>query len=170
MRNWMLLLLAASACQPAESAVREDAVKVSEVTVSDAERQRMEDSTKAWIAKVDKHQEAKDSAGLMDTYLPGPRIVAAANGQLFTVRDSSAAGISRFYQAVRAVTQDVGEPYIDVVAPGVAALTYPYTYTATSKKGKTWTVHGVYSAVLAERDGRLRIIQEHYSEPPEPAK
>jgi hypothetical protein len=167
----MLLLLGVTACQPAESAAREDAVKVSELTVTDTERQRMEDSAKAWITMVHRYVEARDSAGLMNTLLPGARIVSAGDGDVFTVRDSAAAGLSNFTQAVTTVSIKEGEPQIDVVAAGVVAVTYPFDLTPTSKKtGKAWTSHGVYSAVLVERDGRLWVVQEHQSNRPSSTK
>jgi hypothetical protein len=132
MRNWMLLLLGVTACQPAESAEREDAVKVSEVTVTDAERQRMEDSAKAWITLVNGYVEARDSVGMMGTYPPGTRAVSAGSGELVTTKDSVASGFSSFFRSVTAASIKEGESQIDVVAPGVVALTYLFDLTAGS--------------------------------------
>jgi hypothetical protein len=173
MRNWSLLLLGVAACQPAESAVLEDAVKVSNVTVSDAERQRMVDSTKAWIERVHHYAETLDSAGMANTYLQDRiQIVSAGDGDLWTSRDSVAASFARFSEGVRqheaTVKLEAGEPLIDVVAPGVVAVTYPAAITATNKKGQSSkTSHAVYSAVLVEREGHLWIVQEHQSNRPE---
>jgi ketosteroid isomerase-like protein len=127
-------------------------------TVSDVERRRIEDSTKAWIAMTFRQSEQADSAGLMDSYVPSGPVASAYNGELITSRDSleqSYAGLKEV-TGTKATYHDVK---IDVLAPGVAAATMLVRHEGVYK-GKKFIKRGVYTVVLAEREGRLRLIQE----------
>jgi len=127
-------------------------------TVSDVERRRMEDSTNTWIAMTFRQSEQADSAGMMDSYLPSEPVVSAYDGELITSRDS----LEQSYAGLKEVTgrkASYHDVKIDVLAPGVAVATMLYRYEGTNK-GKKFIKRGVYSVVLAERDGRLRLIQE----------
>ena len=53
----------------------------------------------------------------------------------------------------------------EFVPRGSAILTCP-----EEKAIRSFNNSGVYSAVLAERDGKLRIVQEHQSTLPTPKK
>jgi hypothetical protein len=176
MRNVTLLLLGVAAWQPgagegrsADSAVREDAredaVDVSEVTVTDAERRRMEDSVQTWVKMTADLWVQGDSAGLMDTYLPGDSVVVASEGEMIRTRDLAA-----MFAAGLGATSERKNTYqihkIDVLAPGVAAVALSFQYQGKAADKQPFNPHGVHTAVLAERDGRLRIIQEHQSRPP----
>jgi hypothetical protein len=81
MRNVKLLLLGVAACRPAASARLDKAADDTPAVLTDAERQRMEDSAKAWLAITERQWEEGDSAGLMGTYLPSGPIVSAFDGQ-----------------------------------------------------------------------------------------
>jgi hypothetical protein len=170
MRNWMLLLLAVPACQAAESAVRKDAVKVSEVTVSDPERRRMEDSVVSFIARAFHDWEQGDSARLMATYMPGDgALVSAGDGLLYTSRDSVAAFLIGL-DKITGKDAEFEKPLIDVLAPGIAAATYRIKFEGVNPDKKKFAREGVYSMVVVEREGGLHIVQEHQSLVPERTK
>jgi hypothetical protein len=170
MRNVMLLVLGLAACRPAASAVRENAVDVSEVTVTDAERRRMEDSVATWIARAFHDWEQGDSARLMATYMPGDDpIVSAGDGQLYRSRDSMAAFLSDL-DKITGKKAEFEKPIIDVLAPGIAAATYRIKFQGVNPDKKKFAREGVYSVVVAEREGGLHIVQEHQSLIPEKTK
>ena len=128
----------------------------------------MEDSVKAWLTMVDDRWEHGDSAALLDTYLPTGSLVSATDGQIMTSRDSAAQFLTGLSQMTDAKAT-YGDAKIGVLAPGVAAVTVPYDFQGKNQ-GKQFEFRGVYSAVLAERDGRLRIVQEHQSNVRQPTK
>ena len=173
MRNWFVLVLGMVACnKPASSPARDDATRATteaSATVTDAERQRMEQAVTAWIKTTMDQWEQGDSAALMGTYAPTGPLVSAGNGELITARDSVAnmlAGLSQTSDR-KASYQS---PKIDVLAPGIAAVTLTYRFEGKTPDKKAFSNGGAYSAVLAERDGKLQIVQEHQSMLPAPKK
>jgi uncharacterized protein (TIGR02246 family) len=168
MRNWMLLLLGAAACGKA-SAVPANVKEAKQALVTDAERERMEDSTKAWVQMCATKWEQGDSATLMGVYPTTGPLVSVSNGELYTSRDS----IAHFLTGVTRLTDRKAGfqiHHIDVPAPGVAAVVLSYRYESTNPEKKHLVDRGVYTAVLVERDGHLQLIQEHQSASPDSKK
>ena len=88
-------------------------------------------------------------------------LVSATDGELYTSRDS----VAQFYAGLKptdARKATYQTPLVDVLAPGVAAVTVAFRASGISQ-GQKFDHRGVYSAVLIERDGHLRIVQEHES-------
>jgi hypothetical protein len=174
MRSWLILVLAVAACdKPGSSAVRDGSDTASPATataaVTDAERQRMEQAVNAWIKTTMTQWEQGDSAGMMSTYPASGPLVSAGNGELITSRDSVANMLAGLSQTSNRKTS-YQNPKIDVLAPGVAAVTLAFRFEGKTPDKKPFNNAGVYSAVLAERDGKLQIVQEHQSVPPAPKK
>jgi hypothetical protein len=126
----------------------------------------MVDSVLAFLERQLRLFARGDTAASMAEYWSGP-VVTVDNGRLITSRDSLGAAYRSFYGTTRSREAAFSSPRIDVVAPGVAALTSNLVLHWTGMEGKPTELRGVYSAVLAVREGRVRIIQEHeFSEPP----
>lgn len=164
---WLLLLVGCG--RPAVPDPASDTSNARPAAITDAQRQATEDSVEAWLTTAEKLLEQGDSAGIMAMYVATGVLVSAGDGKLMTTRDSVASMYAGLGQVKGAkVTMD--DPKIDVLAPGVAAVTVPFGFEGTNQ-GQAFDNRSVYSAVLAERDGRMRIIQEHSSTaPPSPKK
>jgi hypothetical protein len=161
------LLLGCGGSSPPRSAESRHAV-VTSTSMTDAEQQSTMDSARAWIAPSYHQWEQGDSAGLMASYPSAGPLVTANDGNLVTSRDSVAGFFAGLGQTTgRRATYD--DAKINVLAPGVAAVTTTYRLRG-ARQGKKFDMHGVYSAVLAERDARIRLIQEHQSSVQEPSK
>jgi hypothetical protein len=174
MRSWVILALAVAACdKPGSSAVRDGtdttSAAAASVAVTDAERQRMEQAVNDWIKLTMSQWEQGDSAALMGTYPSSGPLVSAGNGELTTSRDSVAGMLAGLSQTSDRKTS-YQNPKIDVLAPGVAAVTLAFRFEGKQPDKKPFNNAGVYSAVLAERDGKLQIVQEHQSMLPAPKK
>jgi len=163
MRNWMLLVLGVTACGKA-SAVPADVKETKEVVVTDAERQRMVESVTAWVKWNAEAWERGDIAALMETYLPGDSLVSMTQGKLYAARNS----VEHMLDGISTDSDRHTEWQIykiDVLAPDVAALALSFSYQGKHADKKPFDTRGVYTAVLAEKGGHLRIVQEHQSMP-----
>lgn len=137
-------------------------------SMSGAQRQATEDSARAWLAMVHDQMEHGDSAALMASYPPSGPLVSAGDGKLVTNRDSVASMLAGLSQ-VKGAKVTFDDPKVEVLAPGVAAVAVPSRFQGTNQ-GQAFDNYSVYTAVLAERDGRMRVIQEHQSTAPKPKK
>jgi ketosteroid isomerase-like protein len=127
----------------------------------------MLDSVRAFLDRERVMIAKGDTVAAMADYLPSGPLVSASGGKLATSRDSVIAGLRSFYQTTKSRELTIRSTKIDVLAPDVAALTADFVLSSKDSAGKSNEVRGVYSAVLATRDGRLRIIQENQSNAPQ---
>jgi hypothetical protein len=131
------------------------------LNMTNAQRQATEDSAKAFLSLAHELLERGDSAALMQMYPPTGPLVSAGDGQIMTNRDSVGKSYGELSQ-VKDAKVTFGDAKIDVLAPGVAAVTMPYQFEGTNQ-GKKFNNRAVYSAVLAPIAGRMRSIQDHIS-------
>lgn len=158
----VLLALVSGCSRPSTpAATRSNPTETPTASMTDAQRQATEDSAKAWLTLGQVQFERGDSAGMMGTYLADGPLVSAWDGKLVTSRDSVAQMLAGLSQVAEAKAT-FGDTKIDVLAPGVAAVTATYRFQGANQ-GQKFDNRGVYSAVLAERDGRMRVVQEHNS-------
>jgi hypothetical protein len=59
------------------------------------------------------------------------------------------------------------DPKIEVLGPDAAAIATPFVLTATNSAGKQVEMRGAWSGVLAIREGRVQVLQEHQSNLPQ---
>jgi ketosteroid isomerase-like protein len=170
MRTALLLCaVLVTACGDREVAARSTPDSATPVeTLTDAQRQVTEDSVRAWMKYIADRFEHADSAALMGIYRPTGPVVSVQKGKLVTSRDSAAKSMSGLTQLTD-LDASFGEPTIDVVAPGVAALAVHSNF-AGKEKGRPFNNPGMLTVVLALQDGRMRVIQEHFTETPESKK
>lgn len=128
---------------------------------------QMEDSARAYLERVRRTFWARDSAAYVAVYLPTGPIVSLSGGELITSRDSVAAGVGGFFRRATAMNITFPDPKIDVLGPDAAAIATPFVLTATDSAGKQVEMRGAWSGVLAIRDGRVRVLQEHQSNLPQ---
>jgi len=164
MRSWMLLLLGLTACgKSAATVAGEEANKSTTLAaVTDAERRRMEAAVDEWAQWCAERWEQGDSAALMTTYPASGPLMSVTDGRLDTTRASVARYLSGLDKIEdRKVSFEIQR--IDVLAPGLAAVTLRYRYQGNRTGTGPSDDRGLYTAVLAERGGHLEIVQEHQS-------
>ncbi len=107
---------------------------------------------------------------LMALYAPTGPIVSASGGRITTSRDSLRAGIEAFWTNVGRNMRDAHVEWtamhIDVLAPGVAAMTATYRIPHKQPNGLPHVIGGAWTAVFVLRAGRWVIVQEHLSDNP----
>ncbi len=94
---------------------------------------------------------AQDSAVIVD------------NGLSYTPQTYVPAG-EAVYKAISALQSKPSSFHIEVLGADAAAVTVPFTWTITSKTGKSVSGDGVWSGVLQRRNGSWAIISSHESE------
>jgi hypothetical protein len=133
-------------------------------TLSEAQRVEMTDSVNALLQRGKATFEHPDtSLDPMTDFMSTGDVAFAMDGQLILSRDS-----------VRAMMEEPGPPNstldyldkkIDVLAPALAAVTV--RLIGRQDQGNMVAERGgVWSGVMAIRDGRTRIIQQHQSMKP----
>lgn len=96
----------------------------------------------------------------MEDFLPTGDVAVALDGQLISSRDSLRATLRE--PSPPNASMEYGTKKIDVLAPGVAAVTVGVQ--ARQEQGNMVAERlGVWSGVMAVRAGRTRILQQHMS-------
>jgi ketosteroid isomerase-like protein len=119
--------------------------------VGDIERNRMVDSVRAWVRLTADLWMKADSVGLMEQYLNEDSLVSVTQGVPTVARDS----IEHMLDGIAKTSNrhiDVQIHRIDVLAPGIAALTMSFHFQGNDPDKKHFDSQGIYSAVAAERD------------------
>jgi hypothetical protein len=108
---------------------------------------------------------------MLSLYPSSGRVVSASGGSVLTSRDSIESGIRYFWNNVGV---NMREPtwvwerfYIDVLSPTSAVVTATYRIPHRNPRNEPHTLGGAMTTVLAKRDGRWTIIQEHLSDLPQ---
>ena len=104
---------------------------------------------------------------LMGLYPDTGAVISATNGAIMTSRDSLAAGIGAFWDAIGRNMQGPrwvwGERHIEVLSPTAAVMTATYTIPHRAPSGDPHVVGGAWTAVFQKRAGAWRIVHEHLS-------
>ena len=169
-RIWVILpavgVLMSCSPKPADRGeVRESAT--TERSPDPGDHAQMQDSARAYLEQVRRTFRGRDSAAYVAVYLPTGPIVSLGGGELVTSRDSVAAGVGRFFRRATAVDIVFPDPKIEVLGPDAAAIATPFVLMTTDSAGKQEEMRGAWSGVLAIREGRVRVLQEHQSNLPQ---
>jgi hypothetical protein len=125
----------------------------------------MEDSANAFIDRAVQLATKHDSAKTLAQFPTSGPIMYVEDGLVLTDRDMIAHGAS---QEVSEMTLrpdwTVNSRRIDVLAPDAAAFTISVTAAITNPKtNEPFALNGAFTAVLARRDGAMRLLQGHRS-------
>ena len=127
------------------------------------------DSTHALLARIQEALRQRNVTAVMATYPDSGDLVSAAFGYLQTDRAAFAKQLGAMLESVEAVTFDFRRTIVEPISPTAAAVTAEYRMGLQLRAANAPPVGqcGVWSAVVAQRNGRFVILQEHQSARPQ---
>jgi uncharacterized protein (TIGR02246 family) len=155
--------LALTACQG--STTKSDSAGVMQsggaVAMTPADMAAVTDTTKAIVNSV------LDAAAHLDGQAYVKRFASSAmvadNGNAYTTALLQAMADS-FYTNLSSLQPKVTDVHVTVLGPDAAAAQASFTFTMTTKAGKTANGEGIWSAVLKREAGTWAIVSSHESE------
>jgi hypothetical protein len=139
-------------------------------TVSTIQRIAAQRAIRAEVVSAYDFSKPNVPDNLMALYPPTGPIISASGGRITTSRDSIRTGIQAFWANVGRNMQNAHVEWtamhIDLLAPGVAAMTATYRIPHRQPNGLPHVIGGAWTAVFALRDGHWYVIEEHLSDDP----
>lgn len=138
--------------------------------MSDAQKSAVRAEIEATLKAAYDLSQAGVEERMLSLYPASGRVVSASAGRASTSRDTLAAGIRYFWQAIGVnminPTWVWDSIYVDVLSPTSAVLTANYRIPHHTPRHQPHVIAGAMTALFARRDGKWVILQEHLSDLP----
>jgi hypothetical protein len=93
--------------------------------------------------------------------------VIIQNGLLFKTRSEALEAVKRGFVGIAKLKRQIENPRVIVITPELAVLTGEGNTIATLRDGRTITNHFAVSLIFQCKDGQWKVLQGHYSTPPQ---
>ena len=132
--------------------------------LTDATRKAIADSVDALSRGAFDAVRRRDAGAFAQNFSTGPDLRVVENGVVYTNRDAFRDSTAAFWSTFSAIEPTLSEMRTVVLGPDAASTVIPFSFTATTKAGKTAKGSGVWSAVFRRDSSGWTIVQTHESE------
>ena len=117
-------------------------------------------------ARMTQAADRMDVDAFFEYIVDSDQCVIIQNGTVFKTRQEAVQAVQSGYAGLAKLDRQFKNPKVTVVSPDVALLASEGTVSATLSDGRHIDARFAVSLVFVLRDGKWKVLQGHYSNPP----